>query len=76
MPAPAYARHSRNTWDQELRTVPGLFPGENKERQKWFYGVMAGFVLLTGFALGSLATVCGMIVGPGRYYLINIRLVC
>ena len=25
------------------------------------------FVLLTGFVLGSLATVCGMIVGPGTY---------
>jgi len=40
---------------------------EVKQRQKWCYGVMAGFVLLTGFALGSLATVCGMIVGPGKY---------
>ena len=40
---------------------------EKKERQKWCYGVTAGFVLLTGFVLGSLATVCGMIVGPGTY---------
>ena len=40
---------------------------EKKERQKWCYGVMAGFVLLTGFVLGSLATMCGMIVGPGSY---------
>ena len=40
---------------------------EKKERHRWCYGVTAGFVLLTGFVLGSLATVCGMIVGPGTY---------
>ena len=40
---------------------------EKKERHKWCCGVTAGFVLLTGFALGSLATLCGMIVGPGSY---------
>ena len=40
---------------------------EKKERHRWCYGVTAGFVLLTGFVLGSLAAVCGMIVGPGTY---------
>ena len=34
---------------------------EKKQRHKWCYGVTAGFVL------GSLATVCGMIIGPGTY---------
>ena len=27
VPAPAYSSHSRTTWNQGLRAVPGLFPG-------------------------------------------------
>ena len=34
------------------------------------YGMAAGIVLLIGFALGSLATLCGMIMIPGRYTLV------
>ena len=40
---------------------------EVKKRNMRCYGMAAGMVLLVGFALGSLATLCGMSLAPGRY---------
>ena len=40
---------------------------EVKTRNMRCYGMAAGIVLLVGFALGSLATLCGMSMTPGRY---------
>ena len=40
---------------------------EKKRRFVWCYGTVAGFILLTGFSLGCLATLCGMMIGPGTY---------
>ena len=39
---------------------------ELRRRHVKCYGMARGIVLLIGFALGSLATLCGMIVSPGR----------
>ena len=33
----------------------------------WCHGTVAGFILLIGFSLGCLATLFGMMIGPGTY---------